>query len=137
LTIGIDKKAGAKYDKEQAEHDRGCSPDSEMPPYIQSTSEEKDNTHPDTDPAIGFIHRAEFSTPNIGRQSERNGIGHAAKSTRITNSDQGPVVSLPVQVLDKPVNRVKDLNAPGLGIFGSFLLGFLPSSGPEISMVFV
>ena len=105
--------------------------------YIQSTSKEKDKAQSDTDPAVSFGHRAEFSTPKTGRQSEKNGIGHTAKSNKIPTGDQGPVVSLPVQVLDKVVNRFESLHSPGLDIFGSFSLTFLPSPGPEVSLAFV
>ena len=105
--------------------------------YIQSTSKEKDKAQSDTDPAVSFGHRAEFSTPKTGRQSEKNGIGHTAKSNKIPTGDQGPVVSLPVQVLDKVVNRAKALNAPGLDIFVGFPLTLLPPLSPEVSLAFV
>jgi hypothetical protein len=75
LPFGTDKEACAKYDKEQSKQDRRGSPNSGMCPYIQSTSEEKDKAQPDTDHAVSLGHRAEFSTPKTGRQSEKNGIG--------------------------------------------------------------
>ena len=41
-----------------------------MCPYIQSTGEEKGKAQTDTDAAVSFGHRAEFSTPKTGSQSE-------------------------------------------------------------------
>ena len=73
-TLVGDKKARAKYDKEQAEHDGRCSPNSETSPHVNSTDEDKDNAQSDTDRAVSLGHRAEFSTPNAGRQSGKSGI---------------------------------------------------------------
>jgi hypothetical protein len=108
-----------------------------MLPYIQSSSKEKDKAQSDTDPAVSFGHRAEFSTPKTGRQSEGNGTAHTAKPNRVPAGDQGPVVSLLVQVLDKLVDRVKGLNAPSLDIFIGFSLALLPSPGPEVSLALI
>ena len=76
LPFGTDKEACAKYDKEQSKQDRRGSPNSGMCPYIQSTSEEKDKAQPDTDHAVSLGHRAEFSTPQTGRQSKKPGTDY-------------------------------------------------------------
>jgi hypothetical protein len=39
-------------------------------PYIQSSSEQQEKAYCNTDFAVSFGHRAEFSTPKAGRQLE-------------------------------------------------------------------
>jgi len=70
LTFTGSKKACAKYNKEQAKQNRKRSPNCEMLPYIQSSSEQQEKAYCNTNIAVSFRHRAEFSTPKGGRQSE-------------------------------------------------------------------
>ena len=78
-TLVGDKEACAKYNKEQAKHDGRCSPKSETSTCIQSTDEEKDEAQPDTDLAVSFGHRAEFSTPKTRRQSQKHAVERAVR----------------------------------------------------------
>jgi hypothetical protein len=45
--------------------------------------------------------------------------------------------SLLIQVPDKLVNRFESLHSPGVDVFGSFLLAFLPLLCPEVGLALI